>query len=97
MNKIKEKDGGGGEGTHRIRNNWKRNPDYPQPQSLLKGSPEIYVDIISKFRASTCMNMNAHAEPLHASVKQQKGPNRPYSCLIATHYGKPENKPSMLD
>lgn len=43
------------------------------------------------------MNMNAHAESLHASVKHQKEPNRPHSCIKATHYGKPENKPSMLD
>lgn len=43
------------------------------------------------------MNMNAHAEFLHASVKQQKEPNGPYSCIKATHCGKPENKPSMLD
>lgn len=43
------------------------------------------------------MNMNAHAEFLRASVKQQKEPYRPYSCIKATHCGKPENKPSMLD
>lgn len=78
-------------------NSWKRNPSYPQPWPLLKGSPEIYVDIILKFRASTYMNMNAHAEFLRAPVKLQKEPDRPYSCIKATHCGKPENKPSMLD
>lgn len=41
--------------------------------------------------------MNAHAEFLPASVKQQKEPNRPYSCIKATHCGKSENKLSMLD
>lgn len=43
------------------------------------------------------MNMNAHAEFLRASVEQQKEPYRPYSWLKATHWGKAENKPSMLD
>lgn len=57
----------------------KGNPGCTHPQPLLKGSPEIYVDIILKFRASTCMNMNAHAEFLPASVKQQREPHRPYS------------------
>lgn len=53
----------------------------PQSRPLLKGSPEIYVDIILKFRASTCMNMNAHAEFLRASVKQQKEPDKPFLAL----------------
>lgn len=78
MNKIKKS---GERVTQGVRNNWKRNPGYPQPQSLLKGSPEIYIDIILKFRASTCMNKNTHAEFLHAPVKQQKNSTDPILAL----------------
>jgi hypothetical protein len=55
--------------TLRARNNGERNPGYLQLWPLLKGSPVIYVDIILKFRASTCMNINPHAEFLRAWVK----------------------------
>lgn len=96
MNKSEGADGRGNI-TRGARNKCERNSGCLRPQPLLMASPEICVDIILKFRASTCMNMNLHAEFLHASVKWQKEPNRPYSCIKAMCRARPENKPSMLD